>query len=215
MEFDVGNLVAALATEGVEALDRAGVDDGDHSLALRRFLADPPTELTGEPVFMAERRDLLPQLVAEAPSQMQALSQAIAAVEFITSWAEYAPSDWADPFIGRMAPGFTVGPRGPIDRQDVAFGCFIVDRATFYPEHGHQAEEVYLIVAGHPWFLGADGWKQLGPGEASVQKPNVIHALRTEDEPMLCFWVWTGDPAAEIWALTADGARFYPPKRWG
>jgi hypothetical protein len=59
--------------------------------------------------------------------------------------------------------------------------------------------------------LGAgDGWRELGPGSTSVQKPEVVHALRTTEEPIHSFWVWTGDLTAPIWALDDNGERFYP-----
>ena len=40
--------------------------------------------------------------------------------------------------------------------------------------------------------------------------PEVVHALGTTGEAILCFWVWTGDVSAPIWEIDDNGDRFYP-----
>jgi len=56
----------------------------------------------------------------------------------------------------------------------------------------------------------ADGWRELGPGDTSVQQPEPVHALCTTEEPIHCFWVWTGDLTSPSWTLDDNGELFYP-----
>ncbi len=202
-----------LAAAGLEHLDVAGLGDGDHARALRVFLGSPPPLSSAPPIVEAERRDLLPAAAAKAPAQTRRLAEAMVEADSIATWSEYADSAWAAGTIDRMAAGFVAGPGAPVSAAAVAFGMFVVAPDTYYPEHWHKAKEVYLVVAGSMDFLGADGWRRLGPGEASVQEPDVVHALRTGPDPMLCFWSWCGELDSPQWALDEQGRPFQPPRR--
>lgn len=125
-------------------------------------------------------------------------------------WAHYPVDAWTAPFAGRMVTGRLVGPDAPLPDTSLAFGVFAVEAGTSYPEHGHRAEELYFALGGDARFLGAGGWIDLPAGTASIQHPDVIHALETGSEPSLFFWAWTGEVSSRIWALDQDGRRFYP-----
>ena len=175
-----------LASAGADALELAGLAGDPQTLALRDFAGD--VGLTGD------------------------LIAAISAADEHSTWAGYVESDWARRLADRSAAATIVGPRGPIRRADLTFGFYRVGPHAIYPKHGHPARELYLIVSGHTEFLTADGWRTLGPGQASVQEPGVVHALRTADEPILCFWVWTGDVDSPIWGIDENGDRFFPER---
>jgi len=202
-----------LAAAGIAALELVGLGNDSHADSLRRFHSDrriadgPPRRL------LAERRDLLNDSVRRIPDWLPGMAAAMAAADEHATWTEYAPSEWAQPFVERMAAGFLVGPTAPVVSYDVSFGMFVVAPNTFYREHGHPAREVYVVVSGRTEFLSSDGWITLGPGDASVQEPEVTHALRTGSEGMLCFWAWTGDVSSAIWGFDQEGNRFIPQRR--
>ncbi len=116
----------------------------------------------------------------------------------------YAPGDWAAPFLDRVATTRLAA------TGDLAFGVFVVSPDTFYPEHGHDARELYLSLGGDSLFLGERGWVELRAGAAAIQEPGVVHALRTRTEPATIFWAWTGAVGARIWARDGVGRRFFP-----
>ncbi len=117
----------------------------------------------------------------------------------------YRPSVWAAPFLERMA---TIR----LARGDaLAFGMFAVSPGTDYPEHGHDARELYLAISGDPLFMRDGGWRELEPGAATIQEPGVVHALRTRSQPALFFWAWTGAIDSQIWGFDTAGKRFVPP----
>ncbi len=203
----------ALASAGVAALEQAGLGADTHAVELRRFSDSPPASSTGIRRLLADRRDLLGEAVARAPATMAAMAAAIAGADDFATWTEYSASEWARPFLGRVAAAFLVGPSAPVFDDQLSFGMFVVAPDVFYPEHGHPAREVYLVVSGETEFLSAGGWRSLRAGEASVQEPEVTHALRTGSQGMLCFWAWTGDVRSPIWGFTDQGKRFTPHRR--
>ena len=139
------------------------------------------------------------------------LAELLAPLRSEMFWTDYLPNPWANPFRRHMATATLVGRRGPIDDDEIAFGVFAVAPDTQYPEHGHRASEVYLTIAGDPLFLGESGWVALDPGRATLQRPDVVHALRTRATAALFSWAWSGEVDSRIWALDDNGERFYPP----
>ena len=128
------------------------------------------------------------------------------------SWSKYEMTEWTSQLADRSKAATLVGPFGTIDHESLAIGYYHVGPGAIYHEHGHAAREVYLILEGEVDFLTADGWRNLGPGEATVQEPEVVHGLQTREQPIVCFWAWAGDVASPIWGLDESGTKFYPTR---
>lgn len=121
-------------------------------------------------------------------------------------WSRYyLPSAWAAPFLDKLAVTRLAATDG------LAFGAFVVSPGVDYPEHCHDARELYLTLAGQPQFLSEQGWADLPPGSPSIQEPGVVHALRSGAVPAAFFWAWTGAVDSPIWAVGEGGRRFVPP----
>ena len=64
---------------------------------------------------------------------------------------------------------------------------------TEYPAHSHEAEELYLPLAGRGWWrMQNSDWRFGSPGELIRHAPWISHAMRTADEPLLAAYVWRG-----------------------
>ena len=62
-----------------------------------------------------------------------------------------------------------------------------------YPDHRHPPEEVYVSLAGGSWWNTNMDWTTPGPGGLIYNEPNVLHAMRTEAQPLLAIWcLWLG-----------------------
>ena len=207
-----GLLAAAsnLAAAAAPALENAGLGDDPQTIALREF--DPSGRDLAERRLAGPRRDLLEDLLDGVPGEFGETADSIRAADRHASWASYASSAWSAALWDRSAAASIVGPRGPIVSDDLAFGIYCVGPDAVYPEHGHAARETYLILSGSTDFLTAEGWRTLSVGQASLQEPGVSHALRTGDQGILCFWVWSGDVTSPIWGLDENGSRFHPQR---
>ena len=66
-----------------------------------------------------------------------------------------------------------------------------------YPLHAHEAEELYLPVAGTAlWRRGEDAFVARLPGTPIHHPSFMPHAMRTEAEPMLALYLWRGGDLA-------------------
>jgi hypothetical protein len=93
-----------------------------------------------------------------------------------------------------------IGPRGHLHHSDVALGLLLLGPHITYPEHVHEAAEIYAVVAGQAeWLQGDRMWRGRAPGELIHHASMEPHAMRTSDQPLLAAYLWQDH--------LADGAR--------
>jgi Dimethlysulfonioproprionate lyase len=70
---------------------------------------------------------------------------------------------------------------------------------TEYPAHSHEAEELYLPLAGRAWWRSSESdWRLRPPGTWIHHRSWTVHAMRTEREPLLAAYLWrAGDLSAK------------------
>ena len=85
------------------------------------------------------------------------------------------------------------GPGGLEEREDVWVGISLLAPHVRYPDHRHHPEEVYVSLAGGAWWNANMDWTTPGPGGLIYNEPTVLHAMRTEEQPLLAIWcLWVG-----------------------
>ena len=114
-------------------------------------------------------------------------------------WGQtYTAEDVSDDFLARYGWSEIVGTRGPIAAEDVALGFLLLGPEVEYPRHAHEAEEVYIPLAGIAlWQRGQDDFKSQPPGAVIHHSPGMPHAIRTSAEPLLALYVWCGADLTE------------------
>ena len=86
-------------------------------------------------------------------------------------------------------PALTVDPR-------LALGVLLLGPHTHYPLHHHPAVEVYCVVSGDAeWWREAGPWRRHPSGTVIYHAPNVPHAMRAGEHPLLALYLWRGDLA--------------------
>lgn len=91
------------------------------------------------------------------------------------------------------ANALVAGPGGLEERDDVWIGISLMEPHVRYPDHRHQPEEVYVSLAGGAWWNENMDWTTPGSGGLIYNEPNVLHAMRTEAQPLLAIWcLWIG-----------------------
>jgi histidine ammonia-lyase len=166
------------------------------------FLSDWPRELTARPI---EARSLpvvgaLRGLSRYAAPSTRALVQATAALAGELDWRQtYTPADFGARFLESYGFSEWIGQRGAFLSDAIACGVLLLGPDTEYPAHSHEAEELYLPLAGRAWWRsGVSDWRLREPG-AWIHHPSwMIHAMRTEREPLLAIYLWrAGDLTAK------------------
>ena len=166
------------------------------------FLRDWPRELIARP--QAARS--LPVVAAleglkrYAAPGTRALVKSVAALAHDLDWRQtYTSADFGERFLQNYGWSEWIGRRGAFESEQIACGVLLIGRDTEYPAHSHEAEELYLPLAGHAWWRAARCDCRLRPPGQWIHHPSwTAHALRTEGEPLLAAYVWrAGDLTAK------------------
>jgi hypothetical protein len=81
-----------------------------------------------------------------------------------------------------------VGPGGIEEREDLWLGVTLMAPNVRYPDHFHEPEETYLVLSDGEFRQGEGDWFAPGVGGAFYNLPNIKHAMRSGERPLLAFW---------------------------
>jgi hypothetical protein len=166
------------------------------------FLRDWPRDLTPRP-FVARSLPVvsaLDGLERFAASKTRALAQAVAALAGDLDWRQtYATADFGERFLQNYGWTEWAGKRGAFESDAIACGVLLLGPDIEYPAHSHEAEELYLPLAGHAWWRSAQSdWRLRAPGQWIHHACWTTHAMRTRAEPLPAAYVWrAGDLTAK------------------
>lgn len=148
--------------------------------------------------------EVLPMALELLERQSPALALALAPIADGLPWRySYQPRSDHPGLEGRMAWAEIVGPpQSLFPSQEVCFGLTLIGPHTHYPAHFHPAVELYQVVAGTAHWQLDGRWSPQPPGQFILHPANAVHAMRTEDEPLLAIYSWSGD----IHTLSSYGA---------
>jgi Dimethlysulfonioproprionate lyase len=158
------------------------------------FMRDWPRELTARPIGARSLPvvSVLSDLSRYAAPRTRALVEAIAALAGELDWRQtYTPADFGERFLQNYGWSEWIGQRGAFASDAIACGVLILGPDTEYPDHSHEAEELYLPLAGHAsWRLGKSDWRLRRPGTWIHHPSWTTHAMRTGAEPLLAAYLW-------------------------
>ncbi|MGD9510276.1 MAG: dimethylsulfonioproprionate lyase family protein [Geminicoccaceae bacterium] len=143
----------------------------------------------------------LSDAAAAARTGSEPLARLADAFMALTPSLAWAPRVAGGPFASENWPeghanATIVGPNGLEDRTDLAIGASLLAPHVRYPDHRHGPEEVYLVLSPGRFQHGNSGWFKPGIGGTLYNRPNIRHAMASDDVPLLALWcLWIGQPA--------------------
>jgi len=166
-----------------------------------------PRFLAGLDWAMRERRleprplpclGYLPAAAEIAGGPGRRLAALLAASGDRLSWGQtYGEADLGKEFIERYGWTEVFGTRGHFENDGIAGGFLLLGPQTLYPDHRHEAEEVYVpLTGGTEWRMADGAFRRRQAGEVIHHRPNVGHAMRTGEDPLLAIYLWRGGPLA-------------------
>jgi Dimethlysulfonioproprionate lyase len=166
------------------------------------FLRDWPRELVTRPLVARSLPVVasLQGLSRCAAPQTRALVDGIAALAGELDWRQtYARADFGQRFLNNYGWSEWIGERGAFVSDKIACGVLLLGPDTEYPAHSHEAEELYLPLAGRAWWRpGEYDWRLREAGEWIHHPAWAIHSTRTGAEPLLAAYFWrAGDLSAK------------------
>ena len=126
--------------------------------------------------------------------------EAVAALADDLDWRQtYTSADFGERFLQNYGWSEWIGKRGAFESDAIACGVLLLGPDIEYPAHSHEAEELYLPLAGHAWWRsGQSDWQLRPPGQWIRHPSWTTHAMRTSAEPLLAAYVWrAGDLTAK------------------
>lgn len=145
------------------------------------------------PAYLAAA-DFLGPASATTEPQTQALVAAFERHKKRLRWEQsYKIEDGLvpDAMLDGYGFGEIIGQRGPFVSDRIRAGIAIWGPDIVYPRHQHEAEEVYVVLAGSAGFkIGSGGETWHGGGDVIFVESNTPHGFRTSGQSLVVFYLW-------------------------
>ena len=143
--------------------------------------------------------DQVQELPFSGTSQTQPLVQAIKATTKRAQWRQtYTETEVGAAFLGRYGYYELFGPRGHFHSTQLRGYVAYWGPDLVYDWHSHQAEEIYLNLAGAAVFKVEAGEAFIGAGQTRRHLSWESHAMTTTDQPILTFVLWRGEGLGDL-----------------
>jgi hypothetical protein len=122
------------------------------------------------------------------------LVKAVIEMAPVFSWfTSYKDADFDGHVVSKLASVELAGPRGHFMSEETRFGFFLQGSYLEYPNHRHQAEELYIpLTSGTLWSRDNADFVARQSGEIIVHTSNEQHSMTTRNAPLLALWIWRG-----------------------
>ena len=130
-------------------------------------------------------------LAVEMPYQpLERLIERFRAIEPQLEWRRRPTFDAtaSENFIDGHANAMIIGPGGLEERKDLWLGVTVMAPHVRYPDHDHAPEEVYLVLSQGEFRQSQGDWFSPGIGGSFYNTPQIKHAMRSLETPLLAFW---------------------------
>ena len=107
-------------------------------------------------------------------------------------WGQtYVTADFGAAFLEKYGWTELIGQRGPIASDQIACGFLLLGPYIEYPQHSHEAEEIYIPLSAPSWWeQGNKDWV-LRPGNVPIYHQSWLpHSMRTKGVPLLALYLW-------------------------
>jgi hypothetical protein len=168
--------------------------DSLRAAALAPFLADWPLAKERRPVVPSALPVLrwLPEAKADAPALTVELVNDLCRAAPRMAWRQtYTATEVGREFLENYGWSEIVGLSGPLASERIACGFLLLGPETHYPRHRHEAEEIYIPLAGTALWQQGDGqWRERQPGTVIHHSSDEPHAMRTGARVLLAVYLW-------------------------
>jgi Dimethlysulfonioproprionate lyase len=193
--FLTGCAAAAFGADPGDLIDRTHVLlTSLRATVLAPFLADWPSTNERRPVAPSVLPVLrwLPEVKADAPALSRELVNSLSRTAPSMAWSQtYPPTQVDAAFLENYGWSEIVGLSGPLASQRIACGFLLLGPQTHYPRHRHEAQEVYIPLAGTAsWQQGDGRWRKHPPGTIIQHASDEPHAMQTGARALLALYLW-------------------------
>jgi len=129
------------------------------------------------------------------PGPVGDLADAFATIEPSLCWKTRPGAEThGDSFLNGHANATIAGSDALEIRHDIIVGVSLMAPETQYPDHRHPPEEIYIVLSGGQWRQADGAWHEPGIGGLVYNPPNIVHAMRATNHPLLALWFLRTEP---------------------
>lgn len=134
----------------------------------------------------------------QAPEATRPVLDALRRAAPSLSWRQtYGAADFGAEFLKGYGWSEFIGLRGPVPSTRLACGVLLLGPGIDYPPHQHEAEELYLPIAGAAlWKKGEEPYRAVPPGTPILHESWTPHATRCEGTGVAALYLWRGGDLA-------------------
>jgi len=157
--------------------------------------------ITVEPSYLPAA-DFLSETFANTDQQTRGLVETFERHKNRLRWEQsYRKED--DVVPEAMLEGYafaeTIGMQGPFVSERIRAGIGIWGPEIVYPRHQHQAEEIYIVLAGSAEFkIGEAEVSRRSTGDVVYVESNTPHGFRTTDQSLVVYYLWQAGDLRQI-----------------
>jgi mannose-6-phosphate isomerase-like protein (cupin superfamily) len=167
---------------------------------LTQFLGEWPTRSSARSVAPQSLPVLrwLPAAREAAPPFSARFIDALVACAAALAWRRsYTVAEAGTAFLDNYGWCEFLGISGPSRSERLACGVLLLGPNLIYPAHRHEAEEIYVPLAGTAAWQRGGLWTERAPGAVIHHARNEPHAMRTGTVPLLALYLWRSENLAQ------------------
>ena len=127
--------------------------------------------------------------LATGPTAIRPFSDLLVALEPELTWRHRRP---AKNLLGNekdtIANAILVGPNGLEQRDDMQIGMTLMAPNMLFTDHRHPPAEIYAVLSKGQWRQNDKPWHEPTAGGFVYNAPNILHAFKSADTPLLAIW---------------------------
>jgi hypothetical protein len=137
---------------------------------------------------------LLGDMAAQCSPETQALTQAIIDGAGHLRWQQSYNANQVDAaFLQKYGWFNLISPDGPFVSAELRLSVGIWGQGLYYPEHWHEPEEKYCVLAGGAEFMAKGrAPRMVEAGGIVHHESNQPHAMDMKNTPLLALAIWRG-----------------------
>ncbi len=137
---------------------------------------------------------LLGGMAAQCSPETQALTQAIIDGADHLHWQQsYNADQVGAAYLEKYGWFNLISPDGPFVSSELRLSIGMWGQGLYYPEHWHEPEEKYCVLAGGAEFMAKGrSPKVVQAGGIVHHESNQPHAMNMKDSPLLALAIWRG-----------------------
>jgi mannose-6-phosphate isomerase-like protein (cupin superfamily) len=142
----------------------------------------------------------------QAHTQTAALTHSICALAPKLNWQQtYTAAQVGQTHLRNYGWFNILSPDGIFLSEDFRISVGVWLKGLFYPEHRHEPEEHYMVLAGGGVFRSGTSEPRLCEAGDTVHYPsNIVHSIDMADHDLMALAVWRGDGLMTKSAIVAD-----------